>query len=154
DGGELFEQRGATVIVEEFWTRNQRFRLLCHGFSDHGMGVSEARHAHPGGTVDVLLALVIPQACPLATYDGDTAFCVHPPGVAFLELLEGCHGHSFSELPSPALAAPVEWDVRCAHHPKSQSLPLAPGPRQRPSPFASSAPAPGPCRMRNVPCQC
>src|SRR2546422_11189471 len=35
--GKLFEQRGAAVIVEQLWAGDQRFRLLCHRCSDHGM---------------------------------------------------------------------------------------------------------------------
>src|SRR5712691_2790367 len=118
------------------------------------MGVPETRHAHTGDTIDVLLALVIPQARALATHDGDAPFGVHPTGVAFLEVLEGCHGHSFSVSPSPALVALAEWDVRHAHRPKSLYSPLAPRPRQRPSPCASYAHAPGPCRTTGVPYQC
>src|SRR5262245_1509809 len=60
DGGELGEQRGTAVIVEQLWAGNQRFRLLGHCFSDHGMRVPQTRHTHAGGTIDVLLALVIP----------------------------------------------------------------------------------------------
>src|SRR5262245_55931286 len=115
---ELFEQRGAAIIIEQFWTGDQRFRLLCHRLSDHGMRVPKARHAHTGGTINVLLTLVIPQARALTTNDGHKPFGVYNTGVVLLELLEGCHGHSFTGLPSPALAARAEWGVRDVHPPK------------------------------------
>src|SRR5262249_37669979 len=139
---------------EQLWAGDQRFCLLCHCFSDHGMGVPETRHAHTGGTVDVFLALVIPQARALAAHDGHTPFGIHPARVAFLDLLEGCHGRSFIVSRSPALAAPAEWGVLGVHRPKSLPLPLAPGPRQPPSSCASSAPVPGPCRMTCTSYQC
>src|SRR5262249_61168255 len=92
------QQCGTAVVVEQLWTGNQRFRLLGQRLCDHGMAVSQTGHAHASSTVDVLLALLIPQARPCTAHDGDTPFGVYPTGVALFEFLYGRHVRSFLRL--------------------------------------------------------
>src|SRR5712691_8757811 len=153
NGCELCEQRSSAVVIEQLRAGDQRFRLLRQRFRDHGMAVSKTGHTHASGTIDVLLALLIPQARSLTPHNGDAPFGVYPTGIALLELLYGRHVRSFSVLPSPALAAPVEWAAPRAHLPGSLCRLPAPGLQRPPSSYASYAPARSPYRTAGVPCQ-
>src|SRR5262249_44494402 len=81
---QLPQVRRSLVVVKDLGAADQRAGLFADGRDDRGVGVAEVGRALAADTVDVLVALGIPQPRALAAHDRDRPLGIDAAGVGCL----------------------------------------------------------------------